>query len=590
MTDLQKVDIEFSEGDVNGNMAKITEVMERLRREGQATGELSYEKKNEYLHLAYRLASCIEALSDKEMVEKMNEVVKQFDKSSLFFAYDFAQDNFWRENEQEFSKNLDRIVIGLAGDNFSGLEDKHHILNALKYLGSANEPLEKRLEVYDTILPVNNLSREKYRGILLKRLGAKSYANQENTKTLFVPFGDVNERLIKSLEFFGFDHLETYAENNFGFDCKNTESGFKRKVEVLKEDAKKPSDKKPSKFIDLLANTIKYTKPLSYLVLGALPTSIQRRIERRFDHSNVENAFNPAVASFYQSCIEHLGIYAAGGIYSALDHHHDGFGLIGVVAYTFVDELFRGIFLDYLHDDNIFQYPKKVAGSMVLKLPFLPLEKILDYNSGKIAKNLVRISLTLEPSKSCRLNNENDSGKLNVPRDYQQMLEKLAQYPVSEELEGNLVWSRENHHTQGRYFAKEIITQMPVEFARQKYPIRETGEIIGELERNLGSKEDHIPKGMHLAREAGALTFYDFLELNPYVKFSGLTCLPGRRFAYTFVSEKQEESFEEIGNILGSEGDFDSKLTRIFEATKSEYLHLTYFRDCKKMEDKTVLR
>jgi len=77
---------------------------------------------------------------------------KQLDRNPALFAYDYLQDGFWRESEPEFTRSLDNIVISLEEDDFADLEDKHHLLNALKYLGSKDEELKKRLEIYDTIL------------------------------------------------------------------------------------------------------------------------------------------------------------------------------------------------------------------------------------------------------------------------------------------------------------------------------------------------------------------------------------------------------------------------------------------------------
>jgi len=573
--DLQKVDIEFSEGDVNENMAKIMDAMERLRISQQTNKELTSENKNEYLHLAYRLASCVEALSDKEMVEKMNEVVKQFDNNPIFFGYDFSQDNFWRDFEPEFTKNLDRIVIGLAGDNFSGLRDKHHILNALKYLGSTNETLERRLEVYDTILPVSTLSREKYEHLFLTGLKGNldfklETGASDNQKNILVPLEKVSLQLCKSLELLGFNYLETIIDNDLmGVNSLRLNEKVNRNISVLERNVKQPAKKKQSKFVDLLAHITRYSKPLSYLALGALPASIQRRIEKRFDQSNVENAFNPNVASCYQSWIEHLGILG-GGIYLYSQEHMISPVMLGAaIAYGVIDGIIKGVMMEHFVAGNEmpempvdFGSPKRAVGSTLLKLPLFPLEKILDYTCGKIMKNPAKVGVQLKEKVSCQTIVLDDFEKSNAPRNYQQMLEKLAQYPLSKEIEDNLVWSRENHHTQGDYFADEIVNQMPVGFARKEY----------------------------LAREAGALTFYDTLTSKPYTKFSGLTCLPGRRFAYTFVSEKQEEAFEELSGILGSDESFDKKLTAMFDLTTSEYLHLTYFRDCKKIEDKTVLR
>ena len=82
MTEAPKVVVlELEDKDVEGDVISVLNSMETIRREELVSNRIGDNKKNEYLHLAVRLASGIEALADEKTLGKMDFVVKQLDRN-----------------------------------------------------------------------------------------------------------------------------------------------------------------------------------------------------------------------------------------------------------------------------------------------------------------------------------------------------------------------------------------------------------------------------------------------------------------------------------------------------------------------------
>ncbi len=156
--------VEIKEADVRTSAIQIMHTMQKIRTEMFAhtpeneqlslSERISPERKNEYLHLAYRLGSCIDGLKEGDFTEELRSITEALNSNPNLFSYDpllESSNNF----NQEFISSLNRALIFLTQDDFRGLIDKHHLLNGIKYLGSKDDSLENRLICYDTILPLS---------------------------------------------------------------------------------------------------------------------------------------------------------------------------------------------------------------------------------------------------------------------------------------------------------------------------------------------------------------------------------------------------------------------------------------------------
>src|SRR3989344_5633272 len=304
MTEAHKVVVlELEDKDVEGDVISVLNSMETIRREELVSNRIGDNKKNEYMHLAVRLASGIEALADEKTLEKMDFVVKQLDRNPALMAYDYLQDGFWRESEPEFTRSLDQLLIGLKGDSFSGLEDKHHLLNALKYLGSKDEELKKRLEIYDTILPFNTPSMEQNRKLFegeLKRLRIESIQEQDEI-TANVKNSDDVERVLSVAQKLGFSNVKTIIGKKKYEEIEKKYPGSS----ILGDESSVNSLKfKRGKF----AKAFGKIKPLTYPILGASSSYVQESLERRVGKENFDAGYS-TIHSF-------IGFLSYGALYT----------------------------------------------------------------------------------------------------------------------------------------------------------------------------------------------------------------------------------------------------------------------------------
>ena len=82
------VTLELEENDVQEDIVKVLESMSKIRSAALVDNKLDEKQKDEYLHLAYRLASGIEALADNSLLGKMDSLVKIVDKDKRLLRYD----------------------------------------------------------------------------------------------------------------------------------------------------------------------------------------------------------------------------------------------------------------------------------------------------------------------------------------------------------------------------------------------------------------------------------------------------------------------------------------------------------------------
>jgi hypothetical protein len=154
----KKMEIELKDEDIEDNLVKIIKSMSKTRAETVSNSEFSDKEKEEYKHLAYRLASCLESLADGNdgLLDVMKDIVAKADENQLLLSYDAFQEGYWRKNLPGFEENLEKAVIYVMKDNFSDVEVKHHFWQAIKYLGVKDSSQQERDAVVETILPFHN--------------------------------------------------------------------------------------------------------------------------------------------------------------------------------------------------------------------------------------------------------------------------------------------------------------------------------------------------------------------------------------------------------------------------------------------------
>ena len=162
------ISLTLSEEDVQQDFLTNLRAMHALRQEALSS-RFSLEKEglNDYLHLAYRLASSLNGLAEGEMRAALQELVGTFNQDPDLLDYDPRQEAFWQASHPAFCRTMDALLVHLTGDEYDGIaQEKHHLVQALKVLGAESLPLEKRLSVYDTVLPKTASDHTKWGGKL----------------------------------------------------------------------------------------------------------------------------------------------------------------------------------------------------------------------------------------------------------------------------------------------------------------------------------------------------------------------------------------------------------------------------------------
>ncbi|MFC1698218.1 hypothetical protein ACFL1H_07795 [Nanoarchaeota archaeon] len=584
------ISIELEEEDVQEDLNNILTAMEHLRQEQLQNNIIPEDRKEEYLHLAFRLSSAIEGLidvsTDINLINDMETVVKSLEENTALLNYDYLQNDYWNEEQPEFSKKLDSILIRLKQDDFTDLSEKHHIINGLKYLASKDEPLEKRLEIYDTITPFNDNSKIKNKN-LFKKISRYGY----DSMGLILKVGKTNnvKQLLTNAATLGFKFVQVPME------VKEYDNN-KIKGRVISAD-----------FVEDLGNPflkklIKYTAPISYPLIGTLPRRLVNKIVRKlsfpdyYKKINLENIRKKDTVickNRYDDGRVIIESGAKGDITEIHDKNHITIKWDGL-ANEYADikefnleeetdfELRRNTFKDWLPFASSLAVEAGLVGYMfyniagLAKIPPLigvPLGLLIidiakrgvqyannsDYGSmitwplkffcfNEKKENKVMVEFDVSNVKS-----DNSETKVEKIQNMQEILENAAQYKVDEKFETNLRWNLENHHTQCKYFAKEI-------------------------KEKLNFEKDQIE------RELGCYFLYDNKKCGNFNKISALVCYSGTRYSLSFITEN-EFDITSICRTLKDDINEHKKFENIFNETNSDYMHLCRFENLEKTED-----
>ncbi len=525
------VDIELSQDDLQSSLVLILTNMESIRREQMKENLISDESKNQYLHLTYRLASILEGFAkdekeDSGITEQMQSVIDCVSKNNALLNYDFLQDNFWRGVEPEFSKTLDLILIRLKGDAFSGLQDKHHIINAIKYLAGSNLNFDEKMQVYDTIMPYNTPNtqlNEKFFKEKMKELGIEGdienlVLEAKNVKNL--------DSLLYSASLVGVARVKVKMDLEL-YQKKYSNDGRAMILDV---------NEKKERLSKLLQTTKKYQKkPSGIKSFFGFGNKEQESLELDEELEKSESAKEQKTAIVMFDLTRDTDC----------EYYYDEEKGFGLDKGSFdADE-------DSSNSNDGEYYNSKWDP---VSEQFIPIHHSSKEKSLKKKQKINALLFGID--KKIR-KQENKVSEEKKEHNNHPLLEQLAQKSV--EQENNLIWTRENHHTQGKYFSKELLQ----------------GIKLGEFQNQE-----------HLEREHGARTFYDILESGPYTKTTALICFQGNRYAMTLINES-ELDFTKLSKIFAAQKSCEEKITLLTELTQAHYIHLSQYKSNEKTNDLT---
>lgn len=406
------ISLDLEEQDVYEDLVTILESMMKMRMKSVKDSNFSDEEKDEYLHLTYRLASGLEAIADDAIIEDMQEVASSLEKNKKLLMYDPLQDEHWKQEEGKFAAALDDLVVAICRDDFHGFAVKHHILQAIKFIGVRGEPFKVRNETCQTITPFHGgipLSKES----LGKKIGGFFFGARYRVER-------VNPLTVKAdgpLEFMDEFFREAKKKGYMNVQFPISQEDFE---ELSQEKKRMVSKFEP--FQDSLGEKIfKYTKIASYPLLGLLPYSMQIKVNRAVPSYGLWNGY-------ITSMILEL---AVGACLTGADWYLNDASLLDVGSWmVLADVALRGCGV---------VKNEEVVGSALLKGILYPLE------SGEV---LVRDTLVEVP-----VNKPVSYEKVENPIPY---FEALSSVVVPENIEKNLVLTHRNHNTFGKKFRAYI--------------------------------------------------------------------------------------------------------------------------------------
>ncbi len=595
-------------------LIKIIEDMNRLRKTNIKEQRIPNESKNEYLLLTERLAGIIE--ENEEIKPAVNSVVGQMKKDASLLFYDYSQESFWKKLAPEMTDTLDRLVIQLKRDSFTGLSEKQHLMNAFKYISTKDEDLKMKLKMYDTILPFTNPKEIKNKQALIEKIGlgdVEGLVLEGNTVKVENP-KHLNA-LVKQAGFLGFNKvnavvsLEEHEKENYKGQIKGRHfengklSGFWRTL-------------------------VKYTMPVSYPIIGSLPYRLQARIadyltdaekvrETTFcelrpgdrimlkgylrDHTDydlftltteaeegalgeikrVKSTSDSYITStrfkLYtktsSSRMAETGDQKVSGSDITTGHFGTGapnlsssileltFGAAAILyaAITTDPSAWYYVAGSAMAAEGLFRIIgfRHSAGLVLTKLPLWPFEKLLFNNPEKYKYDTEFIVRDNDFTPD-------DTAEVAGVHNHTKLLENLAAKEMPEKIEKNLIWSLENHHTQAQYFSEEM-------------------QLHGMKRGQAGFKREE-----YVSKDNNSWAMYDIHQTGQYKKISALICMPNNRFTLTYITKNWNDSdIEKISDRLAEKKTMRKKAEDIFQMADAEYLQMAEYRQAVPNSAKT---
>ena len=516
--------IELEEKDVRNDLPDVVNAMSKMRAETIKDRKVTDGQKDEYLHMSYRLASGIQAIADEPMTKRMQIVADRLNKNPTLLRYDPMQDGYWRKQEGRFAEALDDLLIATVRDDFHSVDAKHHVLQAVKYLGIEDTSSKEREKVYDTILPFHGPVPLETKENLLKKLFGRLLGNQYKLSNL----EGLALNIDATSDGFRDEFMQMARDRGYTtLRVEMTDKDFEKVKAQLKDMQVVGSDNiRPNqKIVDATNSFVRYTKPLSYPILGALPRSLQERLEKTLPTFSAEYAY------ITSNCTEFVA--------AAL-------GAIGTCIYTESEYLFLAaipFFADAITRETMgwpnhdYDHP---VGSAFLK-PFLyPLEK----HFKEKAKKKVTVELPVRKIEASQ----------QVPNPIA-FYDAVGKMEVPEEAERNLVWDNENHHQFGKSF-------------------------MAYVKEHSGTQPQGIEIATSINKPNQAVVYNHELPVDGYRKYSSLFCFNGRRYLLTAVEPNRGTNnfVENASTILADGSDNQKKLERLGKELDARYVHLREYR------------
>lgn len=553
-----KITVEIEEEDIRKDLNKVLDSMNSIRQIEIDDGNISDEAKDRYLHLSYRLASMLEIFPEDKIQQKLDAVREALNKNNALLNYDFLQADFWKENAPEFDSALDKLLIAVRKENLTSIEEKHHIMQAAKYLLSVNASDDDRMKVYFSILPYSTNSMQYNRGLFKEELKKRDIKNIERGNGLVLKVENYSdlERLVKDAAVLGFKTLNVLTTKRNYDEAKN-----KYNVTLVR-DIKTSGDKAgleelvggPSRMQRFCAKVLPPIKFLTYPIVGMAPGYLQRKLENYVGRevfeaqdasftSSISIILGSAAFMLFQGVVE--GTYAVWSwphLTQSLNVYH----LLSALGVLVQEMVWVAVNQEMGSD---------VFGNLFGKIACAPIElawrgvDFIKKNVNEDKRNLVmEVSL---------LNKKQIHGRVNSHFPY---LEHLAVKPVSDEAKKSIIWSNKNHYAFGQRFSFELL------------------------------KEYVKANKQFLDRKNNAFDVYHSSKFGGYCKTDLLACFTEERYLMSLITKKDEPNMEELNKLLLNGEDTKDKLKTIGEISDAEFVRLIKYKSDLKIDDYEVIK
>ncbi len=548
------ISIELEEKDVGKNVLEVLSSMSMIRNEKLKVREISEEGRDEYLHLTQRLASGIEALSDGFMVENLKAVVEELNSNMKLLDYDPFQDEYWKKNNPRAMEGLENILISLVKEDFNTLDTKHHIMQAIKYLGAAGEKDSERERIYGTIFPFgrgipfdsNNGIGRKIAAIFF---GESFDVRSNDGLTLEIegnPYNSLDdlkreakERGYSYIRFFtgskAGSELEKMVKDNPGSEISYTENTKKHNEKIRK----------------IVADTVKHTKYLSLPLIGLLPLSLKKRLYHYIkagSPSDIHFRLFDSISNIHSLIPEMIA--GLGIAYAVGQATNDSFGFI-IGGLLGAKAILRGI----ISSGNTDVYPPLEA-----KIALLPLENYLNERDNFSKGHRIRM-----PVQDI---NVKDGGQ-NAMSYY----EKIAKLDAQEGY-------KDYFFSYLRRFVDEKI-----EFDPESYKHNLHNYFPNFVNRNVELPKNLVSRLLLLDGRKDLVTYESNVEIGDYNKgISLFYFVNGSRYIVTSIRKKHsfinfDEYIGPISGIIERDDPLVEKAGNIGKVLGSKYIRVMEYRN-----------
>ncbi len=146
--------VNVKDDNILSSMNNVLSEMNNIRDDVIKNYENSYVNNDDYLHLTYELASMIEevVLKNNDLRMLINTINYEIEKDETLLSYDPFQEEYWINEKKDFINYLNKCsVFFVKNINFNN--EKHHLFQAVKYLGSRSLSDEERMKRLGSISP-----------------------------------------------------------------------------------------------------------------------------------------------------------------------------------------------------------------------------------------------------------------------------------------------------------------------------------------------------------------------------------------------------------------------------------------------------